>query len=234
MQLTALFNQSVKQGKVPREWTQAFITPVYKKGNVHEARNYRPVSFTCVTCKFLGHIMNHMEKHNPMTTLQHGFRKRHSCETQLLLTLDDLIMSYNRKTKVDAGVLDFSLAFDTVPHERLLGKLAHYGVKGPIHNWIRAFLTERTMWVNIDGASSPATRVLSGVTQGTVLGPLPFLIYKILHQRSPRQRITRYHNAPMRGRLPCIPGSKGDRRPGSTTEGPPVTPAVGHEMGHEV
>ena len=112
-----------------------------------------------------------------MTTLQHGFRKRHSCETQLLLTLDDLIMSYNRKTQVDVAALDFSRAFNTVPHERLLGKLAHYGVKGPIHNWIRAFLTERTMWVIIDGASSPATRVMSGVPQGTVLGPLLFLIY---------------------------------------------------------
>ena len=180
--LTALFNQSVKQGKVPREWTQAFITSVYKKGNVHGPNNYRPVSITCVTCKLLEHIickhiLNHMEKHNLMTTLQHGFRKRHSCETQLLLTLDDLIMSYNRKTQVDVAVLDFSRAFDTVPHERLLGKLAHYGVKGPIHNWIRAFLTESTMWVIIDGASSPATRVLSGVPQGTVLGPLLFLIY---------------------------------------------------------
>ena len=181
-QLTTLFNQSVKQGKVPREWTQAFITPVYNKGNVHEASNYRPVSITCVTCKLLEHIickriLNHMEKHNLMTTLQHGFRKRHSCETQLLLTLDDLIMSYNRKTQVDVGVLDLSRVFDTVPHEGLLRKLAHYGVKGPIHNWIRAFLTESTMWVSIDGASSPATRVPSGVLQGTVLGPLLFQIY---------------------------------------------------------
>ena len=86
-------------------------------------------------------------------------------------------MSYNWKTQVDVGVLDFSRAFDTVPHERLLRKLAHYGVKGPIHNWIRPFLTESTLWVSIDGASSPATRVSSGVLQGTVLGPLLFMIY---------------------------------------------------------
>ena len=180
--LTALFNQSVKQGKVPREWTQAFITPVYKKGNVHKASNYRPVSITCVICILLEHIIckhisNHMEKHNLMNSLQHGFRKRHSCETQLLLTLDDLIMSYNRKTQADVGVLEFSRAFDTIPHERLLGKLAHFGVKGPLHNWIRASLTERTMWVSIDGTSSPATRVLSGVLQGILLVPLLFLIY---------------------------------------------------------
>ena len=118
-----------------------------------------------------------MEEHNLMSCLQHGFRKGHSCETQLLLTLDDLFMSYNRKTQVDVGVLDFSRAFGTVPHERLLGKLAHYGIKGPIQQWIRAFLAERTIWVTVDGASSPATRVLSGVPQGTVMGPLLFLIY---------------------------------------------------------
>jgi hypothetical protein len=148
---------------------------LYKKGNVHEASNYRPASITCVRCKLLEliickHILHHVEKHKLMTTLQHGFRKGRSCETQLLLTLDDLIMAYNRKIKVDVGVLDFSRAFDTIPHERLLGKLTHYGIKGPIHTWIRAFLTERTMWVNV--ASSPATRVLSGVPQGTVMGPL--------------------------------------------------------------
>ena len=67
---------------------------------------------------------------------------------------------------------------DTVPHERLLGKLAHYGIKGPIQQWIRAFLTDRTMWVTVERASSPATRVLSGVPQGTVMGPLLFLIYR--------------------------------------------------------
>ena len=148
---------------------------MYKKGNVHEASNYRPVSITWVTCILLEHIIckhisNQMEQHNLMTSLQYGFRKRHSCETHLL-------KSYNRKTQVDVWVSGFSRAFDTIPHERLLGKLAHYGVKGPIHNWIRAFLTERTMWVSIDGASSPATRVLSKVIQGTMLGPLLFLIY---------------------------------------------------------
>ena len=180
--LTALFNQSIKEGSLPQDWTQAFITPVYKKGNTHDASNYRPVSITSVTCKLLEHIickhiLTHMEEHNLMSCLQHGFRKGHSCETQLLLTLDDLFMSYNKKTQVDVGVLDFSRAFDTVPHERLLGKLAHYGIKGPIQQWIRAFLTDRTMWVTVDGASSPATRVLSGVPQGTVMGPLLFLIY---------------------------------------------------------
>ena len=86
-------------------------------------------------------------------------------------------VSYNRKTQVDVGVLDFSRAFDTVAHERLLEKLAHYGIKGPIQQWIRAFLTDRTMWVTGDGESSSATRVLSRVPQDTVMGPLLFLIY---------------------------------------------------------
>ena len=86
-------------------------------------------------------------------------------------------MSYDRKIQTDVGILDFSRAFDTVPHERLLGKLASYGISGPLNSWIRAFLTGRTMSVTIDGVTSDPAEVLSGVPQGTVLGPLLFLIY---------------------------------------------------------
>ncbi|CAH1242277.1 Hypp6526 [Branchiostoma lanceolatum] len=127
-----------------------------------------------VLCK---HILNHLEKKHLLTAFQHGFRKAHSCETQLLLTVDDLVSAYDKKVQVDMGILDFSRAFDTVPHERLMSKLAHYGIRGPIQRWIRSFLQDRSMWVVADGECSPSTRVLSGVPQGTVLGPLLFLVY---------------------------------------------------------
>ena len=86
--------------------------------------------------------------------------------------------SYDQKIQSDIAILDFSRAFDTVPHERLLGKLRHCGIRGPMHhNWIRAFLDNRRMWVAVDGESSCKARVASGVPQGTVLGPLLFLLF---------------------------------------------------------
>ena len=122
-------------------------------------------------------IYNHLEKYDILTSFQHGFRKAHSCETQLLLTVDDLMHSFDQKIQSDIAILDFSRAFDTVPHERLLSKLGHSGMRGPIHNWIRAFLYNRRMWVAVDGESSCKARVASGVPQGTVLGPLLFLLF---------------------------------------------------------
>ena len=90
--ITALFNQSLETGAIPQHWADALITPVYKKGNVHTVANYRPVSLTYVICKLLEHIvcsniMTFLESNNMLTHLQHGFRKNHSCETQLMVTL---------------------------------------------------------------------------------------------------------------------------------------------------
>jgi len=95
----------------------------------------------------------------------------------LLLTVDDLMRSFDQKIQSDIAILDFSRAFDTVPHERLLDKLGHYGIRGPIHNWIMAFLYNRQMWVVVDGKSSCKACVASGVPQGTVLGPLLFMLF---------------------------------------------------------
>ena len=142
--LTALYNQSLSTQVLPEDWKRAFISPVYKKGDVHTQGNYRPVSLTVVACTILEHIvcrhiLNFLDENNVLTHAQHGFRKGHSCETQLLITLSDLFKSLDKRTQVDVGILDFSRAFDTGPHERLLGKLASCGVTGPVNSWIRAF-----------------------------------------------------------------------------------------------
>ncbi len=180
--LAALFNQSLSTGELPSDWKQAHVAPIFKKGNQHDPANYRPVSLTCVVCKMLEHVickhvLNHLEDHGILSKYQHGFRKHHSCETQLLLTLHDLQGYRNERVQVDMAVLDFAKAFDTFPHRRLMNKLSHYGIQGHLHKWIFSFLSQRTQRIRVDGELSEEAQVLSGVPQGTVLGPLLFLLF---------------------------------------------------------
>ena len=180
--LQLIFRQSLQTGALPKDWREANISPIYKKGDRNLAQNYRPVSLTSVSCKILEHIivkhmLNHFDKHNILTKFQHGFRRGLSCETQLLETTSDLLKSLDAGERVDVAILDFSKAFDTVPHRRLMTKLNHFGVKGNVHSWIRQFLQNIPQKVVVDGESSGEVRVASGVPQGTVLGPLLFLCH---------------------------------------------------------
>lgn len=180
--MTKIFQKSIDCGELPDDWLSANVAPVYKKGDVHKAENYRPVSLTSVTCKLLEHIickhiLTHLEKYNILTSLNHGFRSGYSCETQLIVTLNDLLQSYDQNKQTDVVILDFSKAFDTVPHDKLMYKLEKYGIKGDLHKWLTSFLTKREMRVVIEGEQSNKAVVESGVPQGTVLGPLLFLCH---------------------------------------------------------
>ena len=181
--LTAIFQSSLDVGELPTEWKDALISPIYKKGDRCSAANYRPVSLTCVVCKILEHIihssvMKHLDKFDIITDKQHGFRRRRSCETQLIATIEGIASKLRTgKDQVDIILLDFAKAFDKVPHIRLLRKLDFYGIRGGTLSWTKEFLSGRSQQVVLEGQKSSQKEVLSGVPQGTVLGPLLFLAF---------------------------------------------------------
>jgi len=121
--------------------------------------------------------MGHLDKFEVLDNAQHGFRKRRSCATQLISTLDEFADCLKKKEQIDAILLDFSKAFDKVDHEGLLMKLEHLGIRHSLLSWCKSFLVGRSQKVLVDGMASNPKPVLSGVPQGTVLGPLFFLVY---------------------------------------------------------
>ena len=121
--------------------------------------------------------MNHLEQNNLLSDCQHGFRSKRSCESQLLNFTQELYRGIADGQQYDVNIMDFSKAFDRVPHHRLLKKIKFYGIKGPVLTWLGSFLALRSQRVLVDGESSDFCKVVSGVPQGTVLGPVLFLVF---------------------------------------------------------
>ena len=178
--LTQLYNNCFESGCIPAVWKTAHVTAIHKKGCMSDARNYRPISLTCVLCKVYekivrSHILDHIAP--KIVPQQHGFTSGRSCLSNLLEFIDasnDLIEAGD---SVDIFYMDFQKAFDTVPHHRLLRKLENLGINGKTLAMISDFLSGRTFQARVGDSLSQTYEVMSGVPQGSVLGPLLFLIY---------------------------------------------------------
>ena len=180
--LSIVFNKSIEEGKIPEEWKKANVTAIFKKGDKSNPNNYRPVSLTSVVCKILetfirDPMQNFLESQNLYSKCQHGFRRGKSCTSQLLEVMEDFTTLLDRGENFDTIYLDFKKAFDSVPHKRLLKKMEMYGVTGNLLAWTEDFLSNRTQTVKVGDAESKSSPVISGIPQGSVLGPTLFTIF---------------------------------------------------------
>ena len=180
--LKLIWNESLECGTVPKFYKESHVSPLYKKGDRTKAINYRPVALTSHVIKVYERILRvvmvkFIDDNDIICNRQHGFRKGRSCLTQLLSHFDEIMLGLTNGTDTDSIYLDFAKAFDKVDHRLLISKLQRYGFHPKLIKWLDSFLTGRSQRVVLGGIASFAAIVISGVPQGTVLGPLLFILF---------------------------------------------------------
>ena len=181
--LSIIFQQSVYTGIFPSCWKVATVVPIYKgKGDLSMPASYRPISLCSTIGKVLekivsNQLLQYIDLSAPLADCQHGFVKRRSTITNMLMTERVIAEALNKGACVDVLTFDFARAFDKVPHSRLLRELASRGINGTALLWFKSFLSERSQLVKIGQVLSPAVSVTSGVIQGSSAGPILFTVF---------------------------------------------------------
>ena len=174
--ITNLFTYCIQYCTIPDEWKIHKICPIPKGGSRSDITNYRPISLLCILESVIYRKIITFIR--PRISLQQfGFLSNRSCLSQLLLSYSNIFESIENGQYSDVIYLDFKKAFDTVPHSELLFKLWQIGITGPLWSWFQNYLSNRLYYVEIDNVTSTLLLVISGIPQGSILGPLLFIIY---------------------------------------------------------
>ncbi len=172
---------SIKTNTFPDTWKVAQVTPIFKKNSTQDLNNYRPISILPVLSKLIEkhvsiHLYEYLNSHDLLTSRQSGFRAKHSCETALHQMLDDWLTCINNKETVGILFIDFCKAFDMVDHDILLQKMKVYRFSEDALKWFTSYMHNRKQCVKINQTSSKEEVIQSGVPQGSILGPVSFLL----------------------------------------------------------